>query len=265
MVPLAVGTQTNGSVIRPASFCGVVGFKPSRGLISRRGILAQSATLDQVGTFSRTIEDAALLADALAGHDDRDPQHLAVGAAGPARDSDEPAAREARLRAGALAGLGQGGGRRRKEGFAELAEALGDDIDEVELPEPFARAHDWHRTINLAELARNYARYYDKDPARLERQAARHDRGGPGVRAVDYIRALDGIAILNAGLEKLFERYDAIVTPAATGEAPVGLAHRRSGLLHALDLLRRAGADAAAAHRAERHAGRRAARRPPLL
>ena len=60
MVPLAVGSQTNGSVIRPASFCGVVGFKPSRGLISRRGMLSQSETLDTVGVFARTIEDAAL-------------------------------------------------------------------------------------------------------------------------------------------------------------------------------------------------------------
>ena len=74
------------------------------------------------------------------------------------------------------------------------------------------------------------------------------------------------MAVLNAGLEKLFERYDAIVTPAAPGEAPVGLeATGDPGLLDDLDLLRRAGRDAAAADRPERHAGRRAARRPAAL
>jgi Asp-tRNA(Asn)/Glu-tRNA(Gln) amidotransferase A subunit family amidase len=62
MVPLAVGTQTNGSVIRPASFCGVVGYKPTHGLISRNGILRQSRVLDQVGVFARSLPDAALLA-----------------------------------------------------------------------------------------------------------------------------------------------------------------------------------------------------------
>ncbi|HUG61501.1 MAG TPA: amidase family protein, partial [Methylomirabilota bacterium] len=72
MVPLAIGTQTNGSVIRPASFCGIVGFKPTHGVIPRTGILRQSPPLDTVGVFARTVEDAALLADALAGYDPGD-------------------------------------------------------------------------------------------------------------------------------------------------------------------------------------------------
>ncbi len=69
MVPLAVGTQTNGSVIRPASFCGVVGFKPSHGLIPRTGVLAQSPWLDTVGVFARSVEDAAIIAEVLVAHD----------------------------------------------------------------------------------------------------------------------------------------------------------------------------------------------------
>ena len=72
MVPLAVGTQTNGSVMRPASYCGVVGFKPSRGLVSRTGVLHLSSHLDQVGVFARSIEDAALLADELMAYDEDD-------------------------------------------------------------------------------------------------------------------------------------------------------------------------------------------------
>ena len=74
MVPLALGSQTNGSVVRPASYCGVVGYKPSFGLISRRGVLAQSPPLDQIGVFARDVEDAALITDCLTGFDpgDRD-------------------------------------------------------------------------------------------------------------------------------------------------------------------------------------------------
>ena len=66
-VPLAVGTQTGGSVIRPASYCGVVGFKPSYGLIGRSGVLTQSPFLDTIGGFARSLEDVALLVEAMAG------------------------------------------------------------------------------------------------------------------------------------------------------------------------------------------------------
>jgi aspartyl-tRNA(Asn)/glutamyl-tRNA(Gln) amidotransferase subunit A len=72
MAPLAIGTQTNGSVIRPASFCGIVGFKPTFGLIPRTGVLPQAATLDTVGVFARSVADAALLADVLIGYDASD-------------------------------------------------------------------------------------------------------------------------------------------------------------------------------------------------
>ena len=73
MVPVALGSQTNGSVIRPASFCGVYGFKPTHGLIPRHGVFPLSRTLDTVGVFARTLDDVALLAEQLVGFDERDP------------------------------------------------------------------------------------------------------------------------------------------------------------------------------------------------
>jgi len=73
MVPLATGSQTNGSMIRPASFCGIYGYKPTHGLISRHGVLRQSRFLDQIGVFSRSLEDAALIAEVLIAHDPKDP------------------------------------------------------------------------------------------------------------------------------------------------------------------------------------------------
>lgn len=222
MTPLTIGTQTNGSVIRPASYCGVVGFKPTRGLISRRGVLSQSPALDQVGTFSRTIEDAALLAEALCGYDDRDsamsatarPQFLAVATA---RPPVKPSLAFVRTPVWDKADDDV------REGFHELVETLGERVVEVDLPTPFPEAHAWHRAINMAEMARSYARYYDKDPSLLSDRLRGQIEEGLAVRAVDYMRALEGIAVLNAGLERLFDRYDAIVTPAAPGEAPVGM------------------------------------------
>ena len=222
MVPLALGTQTNGSVIRPASYCGVVGFKPSRGLISRRGILVQSPPLDTVGTFSRSVEDAALLTDALAGYDDRDPASL--NAARPDLLTITQSRPPVRPRLALVKSpVWDKAGEEVREGFAELAEALGDRIDMVDLPELFAHGHDWHRTIMLADIARYFARYYDRDPAGLSSRLRAMVEEGQTIRAVDYNRAVDNVTLLNAGLDKLFERYDAIVTPAATGEAPAGL------------------------------------------
>ena len=76
MVPAALGTQTVGSVIRPGAFCGIYGFKPTFGVIPRAGVLTQAPSLDTVGVFGRSVEDLALLADALQGHDERDPASL---------------------------------------------------------------------------------------------------------------------------------------------------------------------------------------------
>src|SRR5258706_490194 len=73
MVPLALGSQTTGSTIRPAAFCGVYGLKPTHGLIPRHGMLQLSRSLDHVGLFARAVEDVALLLETLAAHDERDP------------------------------------------------------------------------------------------------------------------------------------------------------------------------------------------------
>jgi Asp-tRNA(Asn)/Glu-tRNA(Gln) amidotransferase A subunit family amidase len=108
-------------------------------------------------------------------------------------------------------------------GFAELAETLGKGIETFELPDPFKFAHDWHRAIMYADLARHFARYYDQAPDALSERLIKMIEEGLQVRAIDYNRAVDGMAALNSGLEKLFERFDAIVTPAAPGEAPQGL------------------------------------------
>jgi Asp-tRNA(Asn)/Glu-tRNA(Gln) amidotransferase A subunit family amidase len=222
MAPLALGTQTNGSVIRPASYCGVVGFKPSRGLVSRRGVLTQSPALDAIGGFARSVEDAALLIDAVAGYDPADrqsalaahPQLLQTAMGKPPLG---PALAFVRSPVWEQAEEDV------KAGFAELFETLGPAIEEVELPRAFDEAHKLHATVMLADLARHFARYFEPGREKLSDRLAGMIEEGGAVRAVDYSLALDWIEVLNAALEELFVRYDAIVTPAAAGEAPTGL------------------------------------------
>jgi Asp-tRNA(Asn)/Glu-tRNA(Gln) amidotransferase A subunit family amidase len=222
MVPLAIGTQTNGSVIRPASFCGVIGFKPTHGLIPRTGILKQSPPLDTVGVFARTVEDAALLADVLAGYDPGDadtrvlppPRLLDVAGTEP---PVTPALAFVKTPAWDEAEEST------KEGFAELAAALGRACTEVALPEPFAEGRNAQRALMLAGFARNLRSYYDRGADNLSPTMRAAIEEGMRVTATDYLTALDWREALNAGLEQLFEKYDAIVTPAAPGEAPQGL------------------------------------------
>ncbi|MBX6320673.1 MAG: amidase [Rhodospirillaceae bacterium] len=222
MVPLAVGSQTNGSVIRPASFCGVVGFKPTHGLISRHGMLRASSLLDHVGVFARSVEDAALIADVLAGYDARDPDTRP--AAAPRLSQAVATEPPVPPRLGfvrtpvwerAEPGLGLA--------FDGLLGRLGDAVAEDTLPDAFGRAHALHQLIVEADLALNYAREYHRGRNRLSRRlAAMIERGGE-VRARDYNAACREVVRLREALAPLFERYDALLTPATPGEAPVGL------------------------------------------
>ncbi len=78
MVPVALGTQTNGSVIRPASLCGVYALKPSRGLLPRTGVLDQSPSLDDIGVFARNLEDIAKVTEIMSGDDGHDSRQCAT-------------------------------------------------------------------------------------------------------------------------------------------------------------------------------------------
>jgi len=233
MVPLAIGTQTGGSVIRPASYCGIVGFKPTFGLIPRGGVLRTSRRLDTVGTFGRTIEDAALLADVLAGHDPADPDTSPAAAPRILETalSEPPATPQlAFVKTPAWGDIDADCA----EGFAELVEALGDRCDEVELPGIFGEGAAAHRRVMLADIAHNLRHYYEHGADRLAAETRGAIEEGRAIGAVDYLAALDWREPLYIGLEEIFERYDAIVTPAAAGEAPEGLESTGSAAFNAL-------------------------------
>jgi len=224
MVPLALGSQTNGSTIRPAAFCGVLGFKPTHGLIPRHGILTLSRTLDHVGLFARTIEDLALLMEQLVGYDERDPDTRPRARI----PFVEVAAEEPPLLpmfAFVKTPHWERVDEETKAAFAELIDHLGDRVEEVELFPSAAEAWEWHRTIMEAEMAANLEREYEQGRDRLSEPLRAQIERGREVRAVDYQRAVSRIRPIHETFVEMFEqRYDAILTPAAPGTAPKGLA-----------------------------------------
>jgi Asp-tRNA(Asn)/Glu-tRNA(Gln) amidotransferase A subunit family amidase len=224
MVPLALGSQTNGSTIRPAAYCGVIGFKPTHGLISRHGVFALSRTLDHVGLFARSIDDIAMLAEQLVGFDEHDgdtrPRARIPFVQVAAEEPPLPP-----MFAFIKTPTWVRADEETKEGFAEIIEQLGSQVEEVELFPSAHQAWQCHQTIMGAEMAFNLEREWKNARDRLSEQLRTQIERGRQVSAVDYQHALSRINPIHESFVELFEqRYDAILTPAAPSAAPQGLA-----------------------------------------
>jgi Asp-tRNA(Asn)/Glu-tRNA(Gln) amidotransferase A subunit family amidase len=234
MVPVALGSQTNGSTIRPASFCGVYGFKPTHGLISRAGVLRLSRVLDHIGVFARSLEDIARVTECIAGADEADADTQPPRAAPPLSKvlAQEPPLppKLALVRSPFWERLDADA----RAAFDELAQALGAQAQPFELPASAVQAIDWHRTIFEADLAANFEREYDADAGKLSASLRGQIERGRQLLAVDYNKAVTRIEILNEGFDSLFDHFDAIVTPAALGTAPKGLESTGDPLLATL-------------------------------
>ncbi len=222
-VPVALGSQTNGSIIRPASFCGVFGFKPTHGLLPRTGVLTLSRTLDHVGVFARSLEDVARVTELIAGFDEEDADTLPPRTRPPlskvlAQEPPMPP-RLALARTPFWSRLDDDA----RAAYDELAQALGAQGQSVELPESAAKVVDWHRTIFEADLAASFDREYETGAERLSDSLRGQIERGRKTLAIDYRKALALIDIVNEGFDELFDNFDAIVTPAALGTAPKGL------------------------------------------
>jgi Asp-tRNA(Asn)/Glu-tRNA(Gln) amidotransferase A subunit family amidase len=221
MVPLAIGTQTNGSVIRPASFCGVYGFKPTFGLISRAGVLEQSARLDQLGVFANSIGDVALLAAAL----------LVEDAGEAANGIAEAASHQQPATAGAMAPTRLAVVRTpfwervapdAREAFDRYVAELGDSAEPIVIPR-LEEAVEWHRTIMEADLAKSFRAEYEHGRDRISASLCGQIERGMRLSDREFAVALELAARWATELTPLFAKFDAIVTPATLGTAPPGL------------------------------------------
>jgi Asp-tRNA(Asn)/Glu-tRNA(Gln) amidotransferase A subunit family amidase len=222
MVPLALGTQTNGSLIRPAAYCGVFGFKPSRGLISRQGILRQSPRLDQPGGFARSVEDLALLGEVLAAYDSDEPEMSPRAVIPMQRVCEEEPPLPPKLAVVRTPWWPQIDADA-QEGFGELVDHLRDHVGDFELPASSTQVLDWHQKVMEADIAANYEVEYERGADKLSASLRQQIERGRSVRAVDYLQALARIPVVGDGLDEIFDRFDAILTPAVAGAAPQGL------------------------------------------
>jgi Asp-tRNA(Asn)/Glu-tRNA(Gln) amidotransferase A subunit family amidase len=218
----AIGSQTAGSVIRPAAFCGVVGFKPTHGLIPRTGALMLSRTVDHVGVFSRTIEDAALIAEVMAGYDEGDPDTRPIATPPLAAVAAEEPPLPPRF-AFVRTPMWDQAEKSTQDAFVALAERLREHAAEVELPQVAGEIIALHGTVMDVEMARNLHREYEDGAEKLSLRLRQLIERGRGHLAVAYRRAVDLIQPINAAIDAVFDEYDAILAPAAPGEAPLGL------------------------------------------
>ncbi|MEQ1879513.1 MAG: amidase [Burkholderiales bacterium] len=207
----ALGTQTNGSIIRPAAFCGIVGYKPSAELISARGIMPFSPTLDQPGVFARDVANAAFLASCLTEN-----RSAIAPEVRPLRSAPRLAA--VRSPVWHLAAPEQ---RVQFDADVRRLREAGASVDVLEIPGEFDGAHAVQRTIMLFEAAKVSkvvrAAYRDKFSDYLNSALDE----GANMREADYREALKMRLQYQQSLAQFFDRgYSAIVTPPAPGEAP---------------------------------------------
>jgi Asp-tRNA(Asn)/Glu-tRNA(Gln) amidotransferase A subunit family amidase len=209
--PLAFGTQTSGSIIRPAAFCGVVGFKPSYGTLHRAGMKVMSESLDTIGVMARDVADCALAMAALTGTDHGDPSappgrppRLAL-IMGPAEAAAAPETLTLLDRA------------------AEACRRAGAVVEPVALPPAVLAGYEAHPTVMNAESAE--ALGWELAHARAQLSQTLRERMEEGARQAGpaLAAARQAFAAARAAFPAAIQGYDAVLTASAPGEAPEGL------------------------------------------
>jgi Asp-tRNA(Asn)/Glu-tRNA(Gln) amidotransferase A subunit family amidase len=222
MVPLALGSQTNGSIIRPGAFCGVFAAKATHGLVSRAGVLTLSRALDHVGPFARSVDDLALILRVIAAYDPQDPDTRPVATADFPKTAAEKWPLTPRL-AFVRTPMWDKADATTREAFEGLAERLGNACIAVDLPDRFVGAWEAQRVIMAADMAHNLGAVADKGGEAVSKRFRDLVADGRKVSASQYLAALDLARSLRAAFDDVFDECNAIVTPSARGVAPKGL------------------------------------------
>jgi len=221
MVPLALGTQTNGSVIRPASYCGVVGFKPTYGSLPRAGVLRQSPSLDQIGVFSRNVADSAMLVSVLANRDTicRDTVPWPAIDLSAIHDCTTLRPRIAFAKTPVWSQAHESV----QDACRDFCSSLPVEVVELELPEVCNQAVSCHRTIMLAEMYYNYTDIYDNFRGHISTMLLSMLEEGAALGITEYLQAKTVAEEITEAVDCSLQGFDAVLTPATPSEAPVGL------------------------------------------
>jgi Asp-tRNA(Asn)/Glu-tRNA(Gln) amidotransferase A subunit family amidase len=200
MVPFALGSQTQGSVLRPASFCGVVGFKPTYGLLSLDGVLPFAPSLDTAGLFTQTADDMRLLWAKMGFR----AEALATATAAAPDSLDVAPEMESAFRA-----------------TIDRLNAAGFRIRTIEFPEGWPELLTASRLVNQYEGAHTHEAAWRQHGTRLGSRLAQLIGDGLELSGTQYLGALSTIAGMKQKMERLFREYPVILTPAAPGPAPL--------------------------------------------
>ena len=220
-VPVALGTQTNGSMIRPASFCGVYGFKPSSGMVPRSGVLQTSETLDQVGVFSRYYEDVALISDIISEYDPNDVNSFCWPRPNMLDGVCNMPSKKPRLlwfEMPYFTAVSEDC----LDGMNKIIKALdGCVVKKNEEPKLFTDFLQAQKVIHYYEIARNLSDVRQKSPKLLSLKFRKALDMGLKMGLEDYHRALSQKEIAISYFQGFFDGFDAIIAPSSLGEAPL--------------------------------------------
>ena len=214
LLPMAIGTDTGGSVRNPASMCGIVGIKPTYGLVSRRGVLPLSFSLDHVGPMTRSVEDNALMLQAIAAHDPRDPGSADVPVPDMLRDLDKGISG---LRIGVVRHFYEEDMEAAPEMAAAIEAAMdvfrdmGATVGTARLP-PLQRYAACNRVILMSEAYAVHERWLQERPEDYAHLTRKRLLPGAFIRAVDYVQAMRTRAQLVAEFEEVMRDFDLLVT-----------------------------------------------------
>ena len=222
MVPAALGSQTVGSVLRPAAFCGVVGVKPTYGWVSRRGVVPLAWSLDHVGVFTRSVADAALMVSVLAGHDPADPGSISLSAPAIAALVAAPARHPPRLGLIGEPFLARATPEARGHlgDVARTLKAHGAQVEPVQLPSLMEVMYSAVITVSRAEVGAIHADSHARHAAAYRPRIRAGIELGQCIPADVYLRAQRIRRQARRDLAPLLARYDALVMPSAPGPAP---------------------------------------------
>ena len=222
MAHLSIGSQTGGSIIRPASYCGVVGYKPSYGLISRSGVLKTSEKLDTMGVFGKTVKDVALLAKTLIKKDLYDPATVHFAADDMIEVCEKGPIFEPKFifyKTDNWKNINK----ESQKAFEFLIKNFKKNIEVFDTPSYFKEIPKFHKIIHETDLANNFQIYYKKDKTKLSKEMREAIERGMKYSAKDYTDAIDFMKQSYESYKEVFDDYHGIITPSSSGVADKGL------------------------------------------